>query len=274
MRYFITYGDKAYTQSARRLANEALHTRLFDKTRIFSPEDLPAGIKEHPLMQCHRGGGYWFWKPYVIYTALQGMNDGDVLVYADAGCSIQSSKEWNVFFDILKKKCILAFKLGFRNKFYTKRQTLNYIAREEKYWGEYRQIAGGVLLIRKTDESVQCVKMWLRLMDTHPELVTDVSEDERKDEAPYFIEHRHDQCILSTILFRYRHIVALRWENFEYLNPYEPQAFIASRISDANPHSHRPEISRNKYLKRKYIGHPLFSMHQRYWEWRSRHHKA
>lgn len=274
MRYFITYGDKAYTRSAQRLTDEALHTQLFDKTHIFSPEELPDSIRKHPLMQYRRGGGYWFWKPYVILTALQEMNDGDILVYADAGCSIRPSEEWNTFFNILKKKSVLAFKLGFRNKFYTKRSALNYITREEKYWSEYQQIAGGILLIRKTAESMQCISTWLQLMDTHPELVTDVSEDERKDEAPYFIEHRHDQCILSTSLFRYRHIVALRWENFEYLNPYEPQAFIASRISDANPQNHRPKISRFKYLKRKYIGRPLFSMRQQYWEWKSRHHKA
>jgi hypothetical protein len=40
----------------------------------------------------HRGGGLWLWKSWLVMTALEGLQDGDILVYADAGCALDAAK--------------------------------------------------------------------------------------------------------------------------------------------------------------------------------------
>ena len=34
-----------------------------------------------------RGGGYWIWKSHII-KKINEINDNDILIYLDAGCSI------------------------------------------------------------------------------------------------------------------------------------------------------------------------------------------
>ena len=33
-----------------------------------------------------KGHGYYIWKPYLIQKTMNKMNDGDILLYSDAGC--------------------------------------------------------------------------------------------------------------------------------------------------------------------------------------------
>ena len=44
-------------------------------------------INKHILKQS-RGYGYWLWKPYIMNRALEAVNYGDIVVYADSGNSI------------------------------------------------------------------------------------------------------------------------------------------------------------------------------------------
>lgn len=266
MRYFITYGDHNYTQSAQRLAQEAQATRLFDCVQTYSPADLPDHIKQHPLMQYTRGGGYWYWKPYLIHNCLSQMQDGDILVYADSGCSIRPSSEWQRFFKDLSSKSIVLFRLGYKNKLYCKHSLLAYASATEPHWGEYRQVLGGVMLLRKSPASCQLIGEWLRLMTEHPEFVTDVSPEERSAEPAYFREHRHDQCILNACLYRFRKDICIHWENLERVNPFRPQAFIASRISDRDPNHRASRLTVRKFLTRTFLGRPMFQLEQYYWE--------
>ena len=118
MNYFITYGDEHYIHSARRLADEAERLHLFDRIQAFSPADLPAEVKAHPLMHYARGGGYWYWKPCLIRECLRQMQPDDILVYADSGCTVQPSHEWARYFRDLRTKSIVVFRLGYKNKWF------------------------------------------------------------------------------------------------------------------------------------------------------------
>ena len=68
---FITYGDEIYRDSRARIRKMAEDTGIFDEILVYTPADLPDEVKNHELMQYKRGGGYWFWKPYVILKTLQ-----------------------------------------------------------------------------------------------------------------------------------------------------------------------------------------------------------
>ena len=93
---FMTYGDERFKKSRERLAKEAKQLGIFDECVIETKDSLKRinvtpGLKV--VMNKKRGGGYWTWKPLLIYENLKKLEDGDILVYADAGCSIKESSK-------------------------------------------------------------------------------------------------------------------------------------------------------------------------------------
>ena len=95
---FISYGDNRYKESLNRIARQAKDVGIFDKVIKFTPKDLPGFVKASPLFAFSCGGGYWCWKPYIIYHTLQNCKEGDVVYYVDAGCTLNiSSEEWGQF---------------------------------------------------------------------------------------------------------------------------------------------------------------------------------
>lgn len=68
---------------------------VFDNVCGYSEFDVTEELAKTKMFKQERGGGYWTWKPDIIYTAMQQMQDGDILVYCDAGCTLQQSKEWS-----------------------------------------------------------------------------------------------------------------------------------------------------------------------------------
>ncbi|HAP94952.1 hypothetical protein, partial [Epilithonimonas hominis] len=73
---FITYGSNAFLQSAKRIIEEAKSLNIFDETQRYDYKDLPSSIQNSPLFLDKKRGGYWLWKPYVIYDSLSKLKDG------------------------------------------------------------------------------------------------------------------------------------------------------------------------------------------------------
>ncbi len=91
--HLVTYGD-GFTRKGRPFARNATDLRDaalavgFDHATTYTRDDLKGTVFEAEnaaLLQEKRGGGYWVWKPYVIRKALERIDDGDVLIYSDAG---------------------------------------------------------------------------------------------------------------------------------------------------------------------------------------------
>ena len=60
-------------------------------------------MRNTDIINIKRGGGLWSWKPDVVYTTLNKMNENDILVYCDSGCVLQDSLEWKKFWFILER---------------------------------------------------------------------------------------------------------------------------------------------------------------------------
>ena len=63
------------------------------------------------------------------------------------------------------------------------------------------QIQGTYLFFRKCDFSVDFVKKWLEFCEKDT-LITD-DPNKVKENFPEFVEHRHDQSILSLLVYNY-----------------------------------------------------------------------
>ena len=85
--YFLTYGDKKFYYSKKHLSYLSNESGFFNKVISIGPEDLENDFLEKysKLLSKKRGGGYWIWKHEIIYTLLKNINNGDIILYCDAG---------------------------------------------------------------------------------------------------------------------------------------------------------------------------------------------
>ena len=161
--------------------------------------------KNKAILEQPRGAGYWLWKPYLISEALKRLNEGDILLYLDAGIElIETPREW---IEISLANQDVALFTGSPkdeytlNRRWTKRDVFIYLdADTEKFW-DASQVQGGYVALRKSDDSIRFIEKWL---DTCQQsgLITDAPNRLGKPNLPEFIDHRHDQAILSVLAMK------------------------------------------------------------------------
>lgn len=260
---FITYGNANYQQSKQRIIKEADSLDIFDKIIAYGPEDLSEQIIKGPLFQYRKGGGYWIWKSYIINKTLQTMNDEDILVYADAGCSLLQSNQWDKYFSDLKKHSMLAFKINCLNYQYIKSKVVNEFKRMNgKKWHYSYQIAATVLFLKKDNFTCNFINEWCNYCTE--DFILDVPSQDIAQENKRFIEHRHDQAILTALIYKYlqTHNIKVRWNDFEAKRT--GQAIRATRISDTGKRSSEKE-NKLKNLIRYSLILPMRDIKQQFW---------
>lgn len=72
------------------LYNEALNSNWFNSISVYGPQDLDDEFKTRfkDILNLPHGSGYWIWKVYIINRKLDEIKEGDILIYLDAGCTI------------------------------------------------------------------------------------------------------------------------------------------------------------------------------------------
>ena len=57
---------------------------------IYMEKDLSKSFvdKYFKILKNSVGGGYWLWKPYVIQDVLSKTNENDIILYLDAGSTL------------------------------------------------------------------------------------------------------------------------------------------------------------------------------------------
>jgi hypothetical protein len=143
-----------------------------------------------------RGAGYWLWKPYLIYQAMSWMQDGDFLVYSDAG--VQFVSDVRNITDRMDED-IHFFSNGWNHVHWCKADCFNTIIPgypiEDK-----KQVQASNIFFRVNAKTKAFVKEWLcfcmmpGFIDDSPSLTPN---------HPEFREHRHDQAILTCLQIKY-----------------------------------------------------------------------
>ena len=203
--HFITYGDERFEHSRKELSSQAQNTGWFDSVRVYTPDDIPSELREKyaDILATERGGGYWVWKPLIIQDALSTMKEGDILVYADAGCRLNSKarKRFDEYIDMLQAQQevdVLSFQL--EEVHVEDRWTTEAIFR---HFGvppggperTSRQILGGIRIFRNGPHVRRWLKRVLGALETDRWLFSDKYNDDGN--APDFADNRHDQSIMS-----------------------------------------------------------------------------
>lgn len=203
--HLISYGDERFAESKRRLEAEARAFGVFDSVSMLGPDDLDEQfrIAGPPASKAAKGGGYWLWKPRVVVSALEVADAGDVVVYVDAGCTIDpSARRRFAETRALVRDCkagLFAYQMHHQELMWTKRELFDHFGLSfDSREAVSGQISASVIWVRKCERSQAAVRRWAQVASDDPDLFTDDLDPTIQHES--FITHRHDQSVFSLIL--------------------------------------------------------------------------
>jgi len=203
--FFMTFGagNIGIQNAAQRLGSQAVESGFFDEVEVFSYSDLPPKVTElfapATLDEC-RGFGFWAWKPYLINQKMESLVDGDILVYLDAGSEINKHgvDRFTYYLDFVARHDVLVFPIPYQHRFWVKPHSSLRIERHNFF---RNQVWAGMIMLRVSDLSRRIVSRWYELAfeNSGSALTEDISDGEIFPEG--FKEHRHDQSILSHVIY-------------------------------------------------------------------------
>ena len=217
--HFITFGSGHWVNSVKILCEEVKATKLFDEVHGLTENDLGDFEKEF-IKNNPRGYGYWIWKSYLCKKITDSAEEGDIFVYADAGCAINTRglRRMKKYFEILKgsDKGILGFQLT--NKYenlierrFSKKELLTLFGFEtNEDILNSPQIQATAFLWKKCPHSQMIINRWNEISQIDKLYINDVITVEQD---PVFNEHRHDQSIFSLLLKKHG-CELLGWETW------------------------------------------------------------
>ena len=235
--HFITYGDNNFNNSKIRLCNEAIKSKWFDTVSDYGPDDLSDEFKNKfkYILSQERGAGYWIWKCYIIKKKLNEINDNDILIYLDAGCTI-NTKGINRFYeyiDILDESetGIISFQMGSDEKLWTTKEIFDYfdIGLDHEI-ANSGQIMATVRIMKKNKNLINMIDKEIKALYDNPLMFTDYYNDNQNS---YFIDNRHEQSIFS-IIRKMHNPILLNDETYFLFSSEESlkYPFWATRIKD------------------------------------------
>lgn len=204
--HFITYGDsKKYSISKKHIVGLARYSNFFDSCNSFSKKDLDYDFvnKYKEILNQKRGGGFYLWKPRIIFNFLKKINDNDILVYTDSGSSFNylAKKRFFEYIEMLQVSEFGNLRIenpkNFIEKHWTTKELFSYFnVSVDSDIGNSAQLLGGHLLFKKNKHTENFLNEFFKLVDFDQNLITDFYE---KNQIINFKENRHDQSIFSLL---------------------------------------------------------------------------
>jgi hypothetical protein len=236
--HFITFGNQKYYNALNRICNQAKELNIFDSVFayndkiLFEYEDFQ--IHKEFISNNSRGFGYWIWKPFIVLKEFEKMKDGDILVYSDAGCSVKSTgvNRMKEYFDMINtnENSVIGFQLEdfHPEKRWCKADLLKFMNLDEDKYKDSRQLVGGIFVIKKNPKMIKLIEEWYEICCNY-HLIDDTPSIEKNDIS--FMEHRHDQSVLSLLRKKYGCIL-LEDETYTSPNWDETKPIWATRNSN------------------------------------------
>lgn len=202
--YGISYGSRHFERRINEITLQANNSGLFDEFKCFTEDDIDAtfiNLHKDVWYNSARGGGWWIWKPYITLKTLEKINENDILVYIDSGCSLNinetSKNRFNEYIELVNNNwCgFLRFDLPYKECDYTNKKMIEYFKTKynlpEKH-AETPQIIDGIYFLRKNKFTMDFFKSIMDIIDDDHYLFTE------KYSLPGEL-HRHDQSAYSLL---------------------------------------------------------------------------
>lgn len=197
-KYFINYAHNGFFNSQNFALKKAEEFGFITKGYNFSDLDQNFVNQNSHILSKSRGAGYWLWKPYIILDMLNKIDENDYLIYMDSGAYLIKSPD--DYLRMINHKGLLTFSLGIhKQSTWCKKDCFDEIFGEEHNYYDELQIFASFIFMRKCEYSVKFIENWLQHCCNH-QLITD--EPSILPNYPDFKEHRHDQALLSLLVYK------------------------------------------------------------------------
>ena len=209
--HFMTYGNHRFKDSKNRLLKEAKEFGAFKTITGYGPEFMSREFIEKfkDILSLPRGGGYWIWRPILLLQKLNEINDGEYLVYLDAGCKLNpyGKKRFYEYIDMLKESDygIMSFQMSGkigpgnleRENVWTNTEIFKYLnVPINGEFGNTGQYLGGILVMKKNQHLLKIINLLIKALYDDPLLYTD---HYTQNQHPQFKENRHEQSLFSLL---------------------------------------------------------------------------
>jgi len=204
----ITFADEKFKKTRERYAAELESKNIFEKVIQYSPLDFDSNflVKHQKFIQDNpKGYGFFIWKPYFILKALEGLEDGDILVYGDAGNEIKGSKEecLDLFNKVnlpSKQIPIIATKVGWNIRWI--KSDLYFRMGFRIFYPFKIMVEANRILFKKNLATINFVKEWLHYCTIDYRNIDESKS--RIPQLPFFVQHRYDQSVFSILFHKYK----------------------------------------------------------------------
>ena len=202
----INFAHNSHSKARAKNSETGLSIGGFDKTIEYNMSDIDKDFysKNKHIFEQKRGAGYWLWKPYFILQTLKRSNPEDNILYCDAGCAFVGSFK-DYFFDFLREddKGVILFNGVHSHSQYTKMDCFHYMDCENDIYFQDRQLTATFQLVRPTKFSLNFYESYLNYCQDE-RILTDKENECDKPNFPHFMDHRHDQSILTNLKIKHQ----------------------------------------------------------------------
>jgi hypothetical protein len=206
----ISYGNDAFKRQLEFNRKSALEIAKVDEYYGYGPEDIDREFKEKNsyILSKGRGNGYWLWKPYfIVKTFKKHLKDGDYLIYSDAGTFYTERAQLLVDFLNKRKVEMYLHRLPHLEKKYTKRDAFILMGVDLPFFSETGQFNAAFQIYRKSKFTEIFLDEYLYYAQDK-RIITDDANTLGLPNYDGFIDHRHDQSILSLLTKKYSQVNA------------------------------------------------------------------
>lgn len=192
---FVTYAAANMTKSLQ-LCVESADRMGAERIYPQNPNCLTHEfIQDNPCLTAVRGAGYWLWKSYFINKAMHLCDDGDILIYGDAG--VEFIAPFQHIIDVMDQNIFL-FSNGHRHVEWCKMDVIKAIIGDCSF--DQQQVQASVIFFKVNQTTRDFVKEWL-LWCQMPGFIDD--SPSKLPNVPTFAQHRYDQAILTCLQIKY-----------------------------------------------------------------------
>lgn len=214
-KYFLIYNDETHNFFNNQLI-QSIHKYAADfEIIVFNKTDMNIEFaeKNKRILEMPRGGGYWLWKPYIINETLKKLEEGDLLFYLDSKYFFIEEFS-NLYREPIQSKDIIVWKNKpneqewFMCNWCKMSVIEKYNIKDIVFKDKVNDCWAGCIVLKKTDFSINFIREWFDMCCVYDDITDSTSSIQNHIE---FIEHRHDQSLLSIQLHKYN----IEMETFE-----------------------------------------------------------
>ena len=215
--YLCSFASPDLKLSVNRFIKQAHELKFYDEVKVFDWKDLSLEKKKQMKSIFNKGQkrlyGYGSWKAEIILTYLEKIPKNSILQYSDIGCVFNPDgrEKLKEYIQITDKENLLAFKysdpkFNIKDKYkfqiyyenqYTKADAWKYFNIDDNSdFLKTEQVWSGTMFFKNNIFTKKILNNWKKALN-ETNLIDD--SPSAKQNHPNFIEHRHDQSMLSLI---------------------------------------------------------------------------